>query len=272
MRIGSCSAVADWKTIAAIGYDYIETNFSHITRMTDEEFEEAKKLLAETGLKIEACNGFFSSKFVLYAYDPATGEATEEFKEIERGIYEYVNRGFSRVAQLGTKVVIIGSGAARNVPADIKPEVAKAQLIRVLTICGDVAAEYGIAVTVEPLNYNETNTINTLSDSLDLIEEINHPNILAMNDFYHSRLQNEPLSALDRAGKRLVHIHICRPDRYSCTLADKEDLLPYVQHLADMGYNARLSFEGMSAGGNREQALRDTYELMKLFRDIRPSK
>lgn len=272
MKIGACSAMADWKNLAEIGYDYIETSFSNIARMTDEEFEAAKALLTETGLKVEACNGFFSSKFVLYAYDPATGEATKEFENIEKEVYEYVKRGFSRVAQLGTRVVIIGSGTARNVPGDIKPEVAREQLKRVLTICGDVASEYGIAVTVEPLNPSETNTINTLSDSLDLIDEMAHPNIMAMNDFYHSRMQNEPLSTLDRAGKRLVHIHICRPDRYSCTLDDKEDLLPYVQYLADMGYNARLSFEGKSAGDDRNQALRDTYELMKLFRDVKPSK
>ena len=272
MRIGSCSAIADWKNIAEIGYDYLETSFSHIARLTDEEFENAKALLAETGLKVEACNGFFSSKFVLYAYDPVTGDAIAEFEEIEKSVYEYVKRGFSRVSQLGTKVVIIGSGAARNVPDDIKPEVAKQQLMSILKICGDVAAEYGIAVTVEPLNPSETNTINTLSDSLDLIDEMNHPNILAMNDFYHSIMQNEPLSTLDRAGKRLVHIHICRPDRYSCTLADKDTLMPYVQHLADMGYDARLSFEGKSVGDDRTQALRDTYELMKLFRDVKPAK
>ena len=272
MRIGSCSAISDWKNIAEIGYDYIETSFSNIARMTNEEFENAKALLAETGLKVEACNGFFYSKFVLYAYDPATGEATEEFENIKKEVYEYVNRGFSRVAQLGTKVVIIGSGTARNVPDDIKPEVARTQLKNVLKICGDVAAEYGIVVTVEPLNPSETNTINTLSDSLDLIDEMNHPNILAMNDFYHSIMQNEPLSTLDRAGKRLVHIHICRADRYSCTLADKDDLMPYVQHLADMGYDARLSFEGKSANDDRNQALRDTYELLKLFRDVKPAK
>ena len=120
--------MADWKNLAEIGYDYIETSFSNIARMTDEEFEAAKALLAETGLKVEACNGFFSSKFVLYAYDPATGEATKEFENIEKEVYEYVKRGFSRVAQLGTRVVIIGSGTARNVPGDIKPEVAREQL------------------------------------------------------------------------------------------------------------------------------------------------
>ena len=72
MRIGSCSLINEWKMIADIGYDYVETNFSRIVRLTDEEFEDAKLQLAESGLKLEACNGFFHSKFVLYAYDPET--------------------------------------------------------------------------------------------------------------------------------------------------------------------------------------------------------
>ena len=272
MKIGSCAALADWKLISEIGYDYIETNFSAIVRMTDEEFENAKASLAETGIKVEACNGFFHSKFVLYAFDPTTGDGTDDFANIEKEVYDYVKIGFERVSQLGAKIVVIGSGTARAIPEGMKPEAAEAQLSRILSICGDVAAEYGIAVTVEPLNPAETNTINTLSDSLDLIDKLNHPNIMAMNDFYHSRMQNEPLSTLDRAGKRLVHIHICRPDRFSCTTADKDDLLPYVQYLADMGYDARLSFEGRSASDDRAQALRDTYELFKLFRDVKPSK
>ena len=271
MRIGSCSLINEWKMIADIGYDYVETNFSRIVRLTDEEFEDAKLQLAESGLKLEACNGFFHSKFVLYAYDPETGEGTDAFADVEKEVLEYVRLGFERVSQMGTKVVVIGSSGARTVPEGMKREVAEQQFSRILTICGDEAAKYGITVTVEPLNPLETNTINTLSDSLDLIEKIGHPNVLAMNDFYHSLMQNEPLSTLDRAGKRLVHIHICRADRYNCTLADKDDMLPIVQHLADMGYDGRLSFEG-KCNGEREQALRDTYELMKLFRDVKPTK
>lgn len=271
MRIGICSVINEWKTMAEIGFDYVETNFSRIVRLTDEEFEEAKQSLLSTGIRLEACNGFFHSKVTLYAYNPATGEATEDFARIEKDIYDYVRLGFERVSQLGTKVVVIGSSAARSIPEGMKKEAAEAQFSRVLTICADVAAEYGITVTVEPLNPKETNFINTLSDSLELIEKIGHPNILAMNDFYHSAMQNEPLSTLDRAGKRLVHIHICRADRYNCTMADKDDMLRFVQHLADMGYDSRLSFEGM-CNGEREAAIRETYELMKLFREVRPTK
>ena len=120
MRIGSCSLINEWKMIADIGYDYVETNFSRIVRLTDEEFEDAKLQLAESGLKLEACNGFFHSKFVLYAYDPETGEGTDAFADIEKEVLEYVRLGFDRVSRMGTKVVVIGSGGARTIPDGMK--------------------------------------------------------------------------------------------------------------------------------------------------------
>ena len=74
------------------------------------------------------------------------------------------------------------------------------------------------------------------------------------------------------AGAAVCVIDLLENDYFTGDLADKDTLMPYVQHLADMGYDARLSFEGKSAGDDRAQALRDTYELMKLFRDVKPTK
>ena len=269
MRIGCCYAKPEmWSNIAKLGYDYIEGNFSSIARASDEEFEAIKAAQKECGLKIEACNGFFSSKFVLYAYDPMTGKGIAEFEEIEKNVSEYVERGLSRAAQLGTEVVVIGSGGARNIPEDMDRDVAKQQLARVLSICASAAEKYGIAVTVEPLNPSETNTVNTLSDSLDMIDEIGHPNLKAMNDFYHFSMQNEPLSTLDRAGERLVHIHMCRADRYYLTPADKNFAMPIIQYLADMGYDKRISLECIHLPEFLTSAA-ESYELMKLFRDVK---
>ena len=69
MKIGICANYDRWEAIAAAGYDYIEGNFSKIVRATDEEFEEMKRILDATGLKMEATNGFFHSGCVLYSKD-----------------------------------------------------------------------------------------------------------------------------------------------------------------------------------------------------------
>ena len=269
MKIGACvSSVPLWKTVAEIGYDYVEANFSKIAAMSDDEFEEAKALLSEIGIRAEVCNGFFPGGFLLYAYDPVTQTATKQFEEIKETVYRYTHHGFARAKQLGTTVVVIGSGGPRRIPEDLSAELALQQLGEIFSVCADVAADYGITVTVEPLNKKECNVITTLSESLDLIDRVAHPNLLAMDDFYHSHAEEEPLATLDRAGDRLRHVHLCRPDRYSCTLADYDELSPYVWYLKALGYDARISFEGKNQNNDAPQALRDTYELFKHFRNI----
>lgn len=268
MRIGTCASLEECKTLREIGYDYAEIRFSRIVRMSDEEFEQAQTSILQSGLLAEVCNLFFPSDFRLYAYDPLTQTTTEAFDEIKKSVYSYTRLGFSRAKQLGTEVVVIGSGGVRRRPADLSPDLALRQLAEILIICADVAAEYGIAVTVEHLNEKETNVLVTLAEVLDLMDEIGHPNLYAMNDYYHSYMQNESFSTLDRAGSRLKHIHICRPDRQFCTLADRETLLPYVQYLSHLGYHGRISFEGSVPKESHMQALREVHELLTLFRDL----
>ena len=236
--------------------------------MSDEEFEGTVAQLDKIGIRVETCNGFFPSQFRLYAYDPLTKAATGEIDEIKENVRTYARQGFARAKQLGTTLVVIGSGGARRRPEELPHALAEAQLAEILSICATVAADYGIAVTLEPLNQNETNLINTLSESLDLMDRIGHPNIFAMVDFYHFSKENEPMRVLDRAGGRLRHVHLCRADRYSCTPADYDDLLPFVEHLKTVGYDARLSFEGKLQNDDAAQALRDTYELFRRFRTV----
>ncbi len=267
MKIGTCHAKPEhFAKLKAIGYDYLEGNFSAICAMSDEAFASYRDQLLASGLKNEVCNGFFPGNFVLYAYDKETGEATDAFCEVEKNVVAYVQKGYARVTQLGTEVVVIGSGAARFIPADMKSEVAIAQFGRVLELCADEAAKYGITVTVEPLNPGETNSVNTLSDSLDIIDRLQHPNIKAMNDFFHSMQQNEPMATLERAGDRLVHLHIARPtDRRNPTLIDEPTFKEAIETLKKIGYNGRISLESVCFVGD---AAIETYPLLNKIRSM----
>lgn len=245
MKMGVCATVpTQWKTVAESGYDYIEMTFSGIANASDEEFEVMKKAQVESGLEVEACMGYFPGSMKLYAYDSATGEATDDFAEVERNVREYSERGFSRAVQLGLKVAVVGSGTARRIPDGMKREVAEAQFVRVLEICGEVAAKHGAIIVIEPLNRSETNFINTLEEGLRICETVNSPNVWMLNDFYHSMKENESVEWISKAGKLLRHIHICDKDRGCPTLEkDADYLIPLVQALADTGYDARMSYE-----------------------------
>lgn len=270
MRIGVCVTSPDeYRLVAENGYDYIETRFMSIVGASDEEFEVMKKAQAACGLKIEACMYYFPGTMKLYAYDPKTGEATEDFAEVEKNVREYSERGFARAAQLGLKVAVIGSGGARNIPADMKRTVAEAQFARVLEICGEVAAKYGAIVVIEPLNRGETNFINTLEDGLKVCGMVKSDHVFVLNDFYHSMKENESTEWLAKAGRRLRHAHIANEERTCPTLEkDGERLLPLVKALVDAGYDGRLSYE-CALLPDVETAIKNARSITDAFRALK---
>lgn len=257
MKIGVCANYDRWGIVAAAGYDYVEGNFSKIAMATDEEFDEMKRIRSEAGLDVEAANGFFPGDFVLYS--------KEDFEEIKKNVREYCERGFTRGAALGLRVVVIGSSKARNIREDYTYDEAEAQFCEVLRICGEVGAKYGIAVTVEPLNAKEANYIITFADGLDVARKVDHPNVLAMVDFYHHAQNGEPLSTLDGTKGVLVHTHIARADRNTPTVDDYDDIAPKIEYLKATGYEGRMSLECRHVP-DFETSVKNAYELLARFR------
>ena len=258
MRIGVCSNYDRWGIVAAAGYDYVEGNFLKVATASDEEFEEMKKTLDAAGIKMEATNGFFSSKlFSIYS--------KEDFEAVKETVRAYCEVGFSRGALLGQKVAVIGSSGARNIREGYTKEEAEEQFCEVLRICGEVGAKYGIAVTVEALNPKETNFIHTFADGLDIIKKTNHPNVKAMIDLYHHSVNGEPIETLDGTEGVLVHAHLARADRETPLPEDAAEIDPKIAYLKKVGYNARISLESRHTP-DFETAIKNSYPLMQKYR------
>ncbi len=257
MKIGVCCNYDRWGIVADAGYDYVEGNFSKIAKATDEEFDEMKRALEASGVRMEATNGFFSGDFQLYSKD--------DFETVRKNVREYCELGFARGAALGQKVAVIGSSGARNIREGYTKEEAEAQFCEVLRICGEVGAKYGVAVTVEPLNTKETNFIITFADGLDIVKKTNHPNVLAMIDLYHHAQNGEELSTLDGTEGILVHAHLARADRQTPIPGDEAEIDPKIAYLKQVGYDSRISLESKHAP-DFETAIRNSYPLMAKYR------
>lgn len=257
MKIGVCCNYDRWCTVAEAGYDYVEGNFSKLVAASEAEFEEMKKNLAASGLRMEATNGFFPGDFVLYS--------KEDFETVRKSVREYCELGFSRGAELGLSVAVIGSSKARNIRENYTLAEAEEQFCEVLRICGEVGAKYGVTVTVEPLNAGETNFIHTFAEGLRIAKMTAHPNVLAMIDLYHHAVNGEPLSTLDGTEGILVHAHIARADRMTPTLADEGELAPKLEYLKKVGYDARISLECRHVP-DFETSVKNAFELMEQFR------
>lgn len=257
MKIGVCCNYDRWGIVAEAGYDYVEGNFSKIAKATDEEFDEMKRALEASGVRMEATNGFFSGDFQLYSKD--------DFETVKKNVREYCELGFARGAALGQKVAVIGSSGARNIREGYTKDEAEEQFCEVLRICGEVGAKYGVAVTVEPLNTKETNFIITFADGLDIVKKTNHPNVLAMIDLYHHAQNGEELSTLDGTEGILVHAHLARADRQTPVPGDEAEIDPKIAYLKKIGYNSRISLESKHTP-DFETAIKNAYPLMAKYR------
>lgn len=75
--------------------------------------------------------------------------------------------------------------------ADIPWERQRAQIVSGLKKCGDIAAQEGITLIVEPLSVNPGQTrmaLDTAAAAFPVIEEVAHPNIKVCFDCYHLQL------------------------------------------------------------------------------------
>ena len=266
MKIGVCvTDYQTWPIVGAGGYDYIEGNLGHIAAASDEEYAEIVKAAKESGIPVETTNCFFPRGFALYAFDPVTGEGTDEFADVLKNVAEYADKAFSRVVPLGLKVAVLGSGGNRKLLPGIKPEVAEAQFIEVLKVVGDVADKYGIKIAIEPLS--DCNFIVTLAEGMKFVKAANHPAVGILNDFFHSAANGEDITtSLKDAADMLYHMHIACPEsRKMPTIDDKDIIFELCDELKKTGYDARISLEGKSELPFEEMII-TSYEVMKLVR------
>ncbi len=260
MRFGVCCSTIDYyPRIKELGYDYIEVGFSNLATMEDEKFEAFVNALKSNELKAEAANGFFPGDKILTGPD-----ADHSFIE------QYVTKGMERFKSIGGEVAVLGSGKARNIPEGFDFAKGEEQFIELLRMVGDIAAKYGIKIAIEPLQTKETNLINTVQQSLDIIARCGHPNVCTLADFYHVFQNGETLDAVENAGELLIHTHLARanPDRQMPrTEEDYEACKRWANALKKCGYNARMSLEG-SFKPEFTQTIEDVLPALKIFKDI----
>src|SRR5262245_36451923 len=78
-------------------------------------------------------------------------------------------------ADLGGKVMILGSPKQRSLLPGVSRAQAIAYALEVLRPCLDPAAKRGVTLAFEPLSPKETDFINTAEETIELIKAMNHP-------------------------------------------------------------------------------------------------
>lgn len=234
MKLGICTTVENIEKAAAYGFDYIEIGVASVSGISDQAFEVCREKVLAASIKVEAANGMLPGSFHV------TGEKADHGE-----ITDYVKKAFPRLAALGCRIVVFGSGGARRIPDGYSREAAWKQMVDASGIIADIAAENGITIALEPLNTGETNIINSVAEGGRMVEDVNHPAFKLLADYYHIGKENEGFDGILSYARHLRHTHIAHPiTRRIPQRGDGGNYESFFAGLAAGGYDGRVSIEG----------------------------
>ena len=241
MRFGYCTGFAagmtgpiDYKMldmIEAAGYDYVEFPLMQLADLPENEFEALKSYLAGTSLSCDCCCNMFPARVRLLGE-----EAREDVMDA------YLSVAFPRMAQLGTKTIVLGSSGARRLPDGMTKAEGVAALSRLITDkVVPLLEQYDITLVMEPIGSYEANFINTLPDGMEVVAAVNHPRVQLLADSVHLLYENESPEHITRYANHLRHIHLCENERALPSCSISNDLLAILDAIHESGYDLTAS-------------------------------
>lgn len=260
MKIGVCGGIDRIKGAAENGFDYIEGNFRWIACCSDDEFEAFKSELKKYGLSCEAANCFFPGEMKI------TGENIDY-----EAITSYLEKGFERTAELGIKVVVMGSGGARNIPQGYSYDKAVCDIINVVkNYVMPIADKYETEFVFEPLCKLESNIINTIKEGGMLSAAINHPGVGTLGDLYHMYVEGDTYDDIRELKGIFRHAHISNPkpdcdNKKRCFMknTDSFDYKGFFEALKEIGCQ-RVSIEADTDDYNAD--IVQAAKVMKMYK------
>lgn len=231
--LGLCTSVDRVDAAHAMGYDYVEPGLSWLASLDEYALASALRIYETSGIKPEAFNLFVPGSL------PLVGPSVDM-----TALTAYVDLALSRAAKADARVIVFGSGGARNVPEGFPREAAMEQVMEFLTLCDGYATAAGVRIAIEPLRKQECNLINRVSEATSLARRLALPSIGVLADTFHMHFEDEPLSAIVDAGSLLWHVHVAHPaTRHYPAPDDGGGYAAVFDALHSIGYAGRVSVE-----------------------------
>ncbi len=231
MKIGCCASLDQAVMLQEAGFDFLEVPVVSLMGENQQQVNERIKAYQDSPLPVEVCN------ILLPGSLKVTGNQVDQ-----QALDTYLAKMLPRVKEIGADTVVFGSGGARTYPTDFSAGEAHRQIVHFLQMVAWYAESLELTMVIEPLNREESNAINTVLEATALAEEVNHPSIKVLADFYHMQKEQEPLTNIAKADRWIRHIHVADSNRF----APGTGSYPYHdlrEQLESIDYHQRLSIE-----------------------------
>jgi sugar phosphate isomerase/epimerase len=266
MKLGICNELFvnwPWEKICAfaagIGYQGIEvapfTLADHAERITPLRRAALRESAESRGLEIIGLHWLLVKPPGLYITHPDA--------VIRRETARYFVELVGLCADLGGKVMVIGSPKQRNLLPGVKHEQAMGYAVEVFTSCLELAQKRDVTLAIEPLTTKETDFLMCASEAVELIERINHPNFRLQLDVKSMSYEYKPIPRIIReSAKRLAHFHVNDPNLLGPGMGEI-GYEPIITALHEAGYDGWLSVEAFDMQHGAERIAKASVEYLK---------
>ena len=200
MRIAMCNEVLAGMPLerqceyaARLGYDGLEiapfTLSTSPEKISATDAARTRAVVEASGLVVTGLHWLLVKPDGLSLTDPDAG--------VRNRTLEVMIHLIGLCAELGGSVLVHGSPKQRQIAPGETHAVALARLQDALAQVALAAARVGVTYCIEPLSRRETSLVNTVTEAVELVRSINHPNLRTMVDCSAAGLtETDPVPAL----------------------------------------------------------------------------
>ena len=253
-----------FKKAKELGYDGVEispfTLANSVTEITKNEREKIRDFAKRIGIEVIGLHWLLVKPEGLYINHPS--------KSIREKTSKYLRELVRFCSDIGGRIMVIGSPKQRSV---LSSQSYHDTWDRTKSTLKDVLPETferKVNLCFEPLSPKETNFINTCEEAVNLIEEVNHPNLGLILDVKAMSSEKKPVDdIIKHGGKYLKHFH-ANDDNGLGPGFGKMDYEKIKNALSEVRYNGYLSVEVFDFSLGGEYIAKKSMEnLKKIWRE-----
>ena len=182
---------------------------------------------------------------------------------VRRSTSDYFGRLVDLCADLGGRVMVIGSPKQRSLLPGVTRDQARAFAREVFQPCLDPAERRGVTLAFEPLGPAETDFVNTVAEALELVRQINHPAFRLNIDVKAMSSEPRPIPDVIRSAKGYVaHVQVNDPNLRGPGMGEVK-YEPIIAALREIGYDGWLSVEAFDSKAGAERIARESIDYLK---------
>lgn len=266
MRLGICNETfQDWPHGKAfeyarnLGYTGIEiapfTIDKDVRKISSSTRQEIRSLAEKNELEVIGLHWLlaFTEGFYLTSPDAAVQtETTDYLKALSQLCHD-----------LGGGVMVLGSPFQRNLLPGVSLNQATDIAAKVIGDAAATFADHNVTLALEPLGPEEGDFLLTAESAVDLIKQIDHPNIQLHLDVKAMSSEAKPIDQIIRESKdHVVHFHANDPNKRGPGMGDV-DFVPIFAALKEIEYDRWVSVEVFDYEPGVEKLAGDSISYMK---------